>query len=266
MEPCDEILPGFSVEAFLADHPHWDPETKRGYRNCLNKLRTFSQERGALDRTILQQWRQALDQTYQARSVYFHMVVANQYFRWCHRPDLVQSNGQGVYQAAELPRLSREEYLTLLRTARRRQQRRTYLLVKLFVLTGLPLQYLEQVTVELLQQDHGAISCQTKEQTFVCPAVFRQELLDYSAARQLTQGPIFVTRSGRLINRSHLCRDLQELCRQAGIPEEKGNPRCLRTLYRDTRADIEETLNKIGKNMYEQLLAGEQQLIAWSGD
>lgn len=172
-----------------------------------------------------------------------------------------QTTGEETVQ----PCLSREEYLTLLCTARRRRQHRTYLLVKLFAVTGLPVQCLDQVTVELLRMERGTILRQDKEQAFDCPAVFRQELLDYSTARKLSDGPVFVTRSGHLINRSHLCRDLQELCRQAGIPEEKGNPRCLRILYRETRADIEKTLDQIGKIMYDQLLAGEQQFIAWSG-
>lgn len=266
MAQRDEILPGFPIETFLASHPDWSRETRRSYRNCLQRLLAFSRQHGPLDSAAVQQWRQALESTYQDRSVHFHLVVANQYFRWCGRPDLVQSSQRVRPQADGTPRLSREEYLVLLRTARAQHKHRSYLLVKLFVLTGIPLQCLEQITVELVRADHGEIIWQNTAEPFVCPAVLRQELLDYSAANGLTRGPIFVTNRGHLIDRSNLCRSLQELCRQAGVPEEKGSPRCLRALYRETRGDIEQTLVHIGKNMYDQLLAGEQRFIAWSGD
>lgn len=169
-------------------------------------------------------------------------------------------------RAGTMPQLTRDEYLALLRVARAQQQHQVYLLIKLFVLTGVPLQCLDQITVELVLDDHSRIYCQNREQPFSCPEGFRQELLDYIAEKNLVKGPVFVTRNGRLIDRSNLCRKLQELCRQAGVPEEKGNPRCLRALYRETKADIEQTMAQICENMYEKLISGEQRFVAWTGE
>ena len=129
----------------------------------------------------------------------------------------------------------RQEYLRLLRAARAQGQRQLYLLVKLFALTGLPLQCLGQVTAAVVRAGGGELSCRGQPFTLCLPDSLQRELLAYMEEQRTGSGPLFVSRSGRVVNRSHLCRSIQELCRTAGVPEEKGSPRCLRALWRSTQ-------------------------------
>ena len=77
-------------------------------------------------------------------------------------------------------------------------------------------------------------------------------------------GPLFVSRSGRVVNRSHLCRSIQELCRTAGVPEEKGSPRCLRALWRSTQDRLHADMEQQIRNIYSLLLQAEEETAGWS--
>ena len=67
----------------------------------------------------------------------------------------------------------------------------------------------------------------------------------------LAAGPVFISSRGRTINRSNLCRSIQELCRDAGVDEAKGNPRALRSLYQATQADIQARMELVLRQAYD---------------
>ena len=195
------------------------------------------------------------------------LAAANNYFRWCGRPDLVQTQQRRLDRDDQAPpALTRVEYLKLLRTARTQGRYRIYLLVKLFATTDLPLQCLDQVTVELVRQGRGSLNYRGSPVEFVCPAGLQKELLEYMELNGVYRGPVFVTRSGQPIDRSNLFRCMQELCRAAGVPEEKGNPRCLRNLYKATQQEIRDRLSALQQQMYDQLLDVEQEAVGWPVD
>ena len=77
---------------------------------------------------------------------------------------------------------------------------------------------------------------------------------------------MFVSRNGRPLSRVNVFRNLQEICQAAGVPEEKGNPRSLRNLYKDTQKQIDERLAIMKDEMYDHLLEIEQVSIAWPVD
>ena len=86
-------------------------------------------------------------------------------------------------------------------------------------------------------------------------------MLAYIWHNEIAYGPVFITRRGNPLNRSAIFRSIQEICRAAGIPEEKGNPGSLRRLYKDTWEDIRGRLADLQWQMYDQMLAMEQEAI-----
>ena len=265
MERNEEILKGFSIPAFLNDEKNssWNPDTRRGYGICLQNLLEFSARHGPPDRENLKLWRQELQSNYSWRSVNRYLAAANNYFRWCDRLDLIQEHCRPETPEEPAAPLTRAEYLKLMGTARRQGQQRIYLLTKLFVTTGIPVQCLDQVTAELVRKKDGTINHHGNKEPFYCPEVLRKELLEYMALQGIYRGPVFITRSGHPLDRSNLCRSLQELCRQAGVPESKGNPRSLRGLYKETQTEIRETVERLQRKIYDQLLETEQMTIGW---
>ena len=260
-------MQGYPIEEFLQQETarRRSSETVQLYRSCLYGLRDWMARHGPVSAQSLDGWRQSLVRRgLQPRTVNLHLAAANGYLRWCGRPDLLLRHVQAP--AAEGPQLTRPEYLRLLRTARRKGWRRLYLLVKLFATTGVPLQCLDQVTAELVRQGRGTLNYRGSPVPFRCPPALRQELLDYMAETGIYRGPVFITRTGQVWNRSNIFRRMQELCLRAGVPEEKANPRCLRNLYKATQQLVEDQLAVLRQQMYDQMLEMEQEAIGWPAD
>lgn len=185
----------------------------------------------------------------------------NEGFCWVSGPDAAQQ--ETTVRTGLSPGLTREEYLRLLRAARDKGQERTYLLIKLFATTGIPVQCLDQVTAELIRDGQGELRRHKMKIHFFCPEVLRQELLNYMANHGIYEGPVFITRNGQALNRSNLFRNIQALCQPAGIAAEKCNPRCLRGLYQETCIQIRQQVAELSAQLYAQLLEEEQKAIGW---
>ena len=74
---------------------------------------------------------------------------------------------------------------------------------------------------------------------------------------------MFVTRNGRPMYRTAVFDSIQRLSRDACVPEEKCNPRCLRRLWQATRADLAENVRWLVEQTHERLLEQEQRAIGW---
>ena len=261
MPPKGEILPGWPVEAFLRQGA-WGAATSETYRRALQELHTYLQSAGPPGRDTLAAWQRHLqEQGYRPRSINTRVSAANNYFRWCGRYDLAMRHS--APGKTETPQLTRSEYLRLLRTARRKGEHRLYLLVKLFVTTGLPLQCLPQVTAELVRQGGGMLRLRSGTTPLRIPPCLQGELLAYLQGCGIAAGPVFVSSRGHTIGRSDLCRSMQELCRSAGVDEAKGNPRALRSLYQATQAGIQAQMELLQRQAYDQLLQAEQTTAGW---
>lgn len=175
----------------------------------------------------------------------------------------VPADGAALLRQGCQLELTRSEYLRLLSTARALRQERVYLLIKLFTSTGLPVHELEQVTVEAAGE--GVLLLPGEAMPQRLPDCLRRELLDYARRQGISSGPIFVTRTGRPCGRAGVSVSIRRLCRDAQVPPEKGNPRCLRKLYYTTRAEIEATVAQLVEQTHERLLEAEQAAVGWGG-
>lgn len=260
----NEILAGYPIEEFLADHEDraWNRETLACYSRFLKEIKKYFETHGPLDEESLKRWQEDLhEKDYKERSINTRIAVLNNYLRWCGRYDLVMKHIHACKR--DEPVLTRGEYLLLLRTARHMDQHRLYLIIKLFAITGVPVHCLKQVTVELVQQGEGAIHGRGNDLPFECPEGFRQELLAYCKESHIYTGPIFVTRNGQTVSRSNLCRSLQRLSQEAGIREDKVSPRSLRNLCKVAREDIYANIDQMMKQAYAQLLETEDTVVGW---
>ena len=59
----------------------------------------------------------------------------------------------------------------------------------------------------------------------------RQKLLDYARQQGIASGVIFVTRSGKPVDRINIWRDMKNISSKAGINPEKVTPHNLRHLF-----------------------------------
>lgn len=244
-------------------------ETVRTYRRSLLAFYQALPEDKRLAADTLAQWSAALlKQGYKPRTVNVHVSSVN---------GLLNFLGLRGYQLAHpfvppkedaAPELSRAEYLRLLSAARELGKEQTYLIIKVLACTGLPLEDIPRLTTAAAAAGHMVTTANGARRIVRFPVCLREELLHYIQRTGTPTGPVFITRTGKPVNRTVVTGSIQRLARDARVAPEKCTPRCLRKLYQATRAGLEANLALLIEQAHERLLDTEQLTIGWeeSGD
>lgn len=234
------------------------------YRRKLRRLlRDLPEDGKAIGQDTLQWWREKLaEDGCTAAAINQFMIAANGYLEY------VGARGFQVIDKLEAhnelqPELTRSEYLRLLSAARLLRRERVYLLVKVFGNSDLPVQELEHLTVGAAQKGMLSVRYNYSTEIIRFPHGVCRELLAYAEREAIRSGPIFLTRSGKPIDRSNVTVAIRRLSGAAQVPEEKCNPRCLRKLYQTTRADIERNVALLVEQAQDRLLEDEQLAVGW---
>lgn len=221
------------------------PDDKRIYRNTLANFRE-----------------KMLADGYAPRTANLFISAANSLFRYLGLKEY-QLDNQIRPQNENLPEISRSEYLRLLRTARVKGRECEYLLIKLFASTGITIMEISKVTVEAVESGRIETLPSNNKQILRLPQCLQAELLDYAARNGIYRGPLFLSRGGKLMGRSNITQKIHRLCAVSGVPEEKGNPRCLKKLYQTTRAAIEANFDLLVEQAMERQMEVEQETVGW---
>lgn len=240
-------------------------ETLKYYRRALEKLYEYLPAGKGIQKNTLAQWRENLFQEgYSIQTVNSSMTAANGLLNFFGRRDL-QRPEHVRQENSPQPELSRAEYLQMLRTAKWLGRERVYLWIKLFACIDLPLQELPRVTVEAVSAGRVALESDGTPQVLRIPAQLQAELLDFARRIGVASGPVFIRKSGEPVSRTNVSSSIHNLCEAAGVPSEKGNPRCLRRLYQSTREGIRESINleAVVDQLYDRLIETEQQAVGW---
>ena len=236
------------------------PDTQKNYQVKLLQLYQYLPEDKRIRADTLTQWRDALvDAGYAPSTVNVCTAAANGLVIHCgHREFQVEKPLKA--SSAVQPELTRSEYLRLLSTARILGKEQEYLLIKVFGSTGLTVRDLPKLTVAAVQDGKLRLS----SSVMYIPDCLRKELLVYIQREGLTSGPVFVTRAGTPFKRTSISSMIQRLSRDAQVPGDKVNPRCLKKLYQTTQASIHANVSLLVAQAYDRLLEAEQLAIGWN--
>ena len=238
-------------------------ETIQVYRPKLEAFYHFLPEDKRVAADTLELWRAALlREGYSPGTANTHVSAANGLLAYLGRRDL-QLIGQLDTEEEIQPELSRTEYLRLLATARNLGRERTYLMVKVFALTGIRVSELNRVTVRAVEEGRVLTACDGRAQYVLIPACLRKELTVYLRRVGITAGPVFVTRSGRPMRRTQVSGEIRTLCRDARVDGDKSSPRCLRRLYQVTQERIRDSVQILAEQANERMLEEEQLTVGW---
>lgn len=238
--------------------------TLDSYRRKIGRLyQTLPEDDKSIRRDTLPWWREKLaEEGCSAAGINQFVIVVNGYLGYMGARDLQVTDR---LESAEEPQLelTRSEYLRLLSAARVLGREQAYLLVKVFGNSDLPVQELSRLTVEAARAGMIGISRRCSKEIIRFPDAVCRELLDYAGRQGIRSGPIFLTRAGKLIDRTYAAQSIRRLCPAAQVPEEKGNPRCLRKMYQATREGIERNVALLVERAQERLLEEEQLTVGW---
>lgn len=235
--------------------------TLEAYRHSIFSLYRTLPEDKLIHGDTLVQWQAAMvEQGYSPRTINARLSAVNGLMSFLGRRDLQLPVPLNV-EPEEQPELTRAEYLRLLSTARTLGKERLYLLVKVFGSTGLPLRELPSLTREAVWADQVLLPGQGR---LHIPQGLRLELLSFGDREGIAAGPLFRGRSGAPIRRTTVTESMKQLCRDAGVPQEKANPRCLRRLWQSTQSAIRARVDLLVEQTFDQLWETEQLEVGWT--
>lgn len=99
---------------------------------------------------------------------------------------------------------------------------------------GLRVSEIKYVTVEAVKSGLATIDCKGKIRQVFLPKALCQMLKAYIKERKIKSGSVFVTRTGKPLNRSNIWKMMSALCEAAKVSKEKVFPHNLRHLFART--------------------------------
>ena len=201
----------------------------------------------APDKESCLRYKQHLLDRYQRTSVNSMLASMNAFFRFAGWQELFLRQvriQKKAYCSAE-KELSKEEYRRLITAARSRGDSRLELLLQTICSTGIRVSELRTITVEAVKRGEALVSCKAKTRPVFLVSGLQKKLLRYAKQLGIRGGCIFITGTGKPLDRSNIWRMMKSLCADARVSPEKVFPHNLRHLFARTFYALEKDIAKL---------------------
>ena len=216
------------------------------YLHDVEAFRKWLGQKETTKQAVLE-YKRKLIETHSPASVNSMLSSLNMFFKYSGKTDLqvkllkIQRN---IFMDRE-KELSKAEYEKLLRAAKNKNNERLYLLMQTICSTGIRVSELRFITVEAIMHKEAQINCKGKHRRVLLPQKLCKILSKYVKERKIQSGSIFVTKSGKPLDRSNICHDMKKLCDDAGVLASKVFPHNLRHLFARTYYSLEKDIVRL---------------------
>lgn len=220
--------------------------TIQKYLRDVRAFRTYARNSFAGKEAVLH-WKEHLGQSYRPRSANSMLASLNHFFSWMRWEELrVRSFRiqKEIYEREERE-LTRREYERLLRETRRKKDRRMEILLQTLGATGIRISELPFITVQAAKRGWAEVRCKGKQRQVFLPGSLCRALCRYGKERRIFSGPLFVTRTGKPLDRSNVWREMKKLCEHFGVNPKKVFPHNLRHLFAKVFYEMEKDIVKL---------------------
>ena len=141
--------------------------------------------------------------------------------------------------------LTKAEYERLLTASKRKNNERLYYLMQTICSSGIRVSELSSITVEAVKNQRANINCKGKMRVVILPRELCKMLINYAKRQKITSGAVFVTRTGKPLDRSTIWKMMKALCESAGVDKSKVFPHNLRHLFARTYYSIQKDIVRL---------------------
>lgn len=222
--------------------------TRRQYRRDIMLFLDFAEETAvcrnsqnrdieeatlAMDKEIVLQYKQQLIERQQPASVNVKLAALNGFFTFVGCPELRTKllRVQRKVYCSRKKELTKQEYLQLLETAKRERDERLALLLQTICGTGIRVSELQFITAEAVESGEAVIRLKGKTRVILLTGKLKKILKAYLKQKRIASGPVFVTRTGRPLDRSNIWKMMKRICKKAKVDTGKVFPHNLRHLF-----------------------------------
>ena len=226
------ILKSFQAELIKQERA---PATIEKYMHDIRTFYSWLGNREVTPETV-HEWKKSLTERFSPGTVNGKLAALNALFTFtgwtdCRARSLKLQRRAFRDDAREL---TRDEFYRLVATAERLDKERLALLLEAIGSTGVRVSEVKYFTVEAARRGVTEIALKGKIRTILLPGKLCRKLLKYARKQKIASGEIFLTRSGKPINRKQIWADMKALCKQAGVEPGKVFPHNLRHLFAQT--------------------------------
>ena len=227
----ERTVDGFRRELLRREYSHGTAES------YVRSIRAFARwSGGAVDRGLVLTWKAQLTAQYAPATVNAMLAGINRFFAFMGWPECKVKAlrlQRRSFREAERE-LDREEYRTLVRTARTLGRERLALVMETICATGIRVGEVPYITVEALRRGKAVVALKGKVRTILLPEKLCKKLLKYAKRQKITSGEVFLTGGGKRLSRVQIWAEMKRLCRAAGVAAGKVFPHNLRHLFART--------------------------------
>ena len=183
-----------------------------------------------LTKEKLVQYRSYLSNKYKPSTVNVAVAAFNQYAVYMGKDwKLHPVRTQRKIFTDESKLLTKEEYIRLISACQKNE--RLSLLLQTVCATGIRISELKYIRAEVLNHKKICVTCKGKTREILLPDQLIKKLKQYCYNKKIKQGEIFITSSGKPIDRSNIWRSIKRLCNAANVAQSKAFPHNLRHLF-----------------------------------
>lgn len=199
------------------------PATIEKYNRDMNKLFTYLQGRELTQSTMDAYVTWLQEQGFKASSIQSYLSITSVFCEIMHwegiriptvNPDRTVHNTTDDY-------LTAEEYRRLVWTAIGKSNLRLAMLIQTVSNTDLRMSEMQYLTVQALNDGFVEVPRGGNTLRILLPQGLLEGLKDYTVHSGIWKGPVFLTASGKPVDRTNIWREIKALCRDAGVEERK---------------------------------------------
>lgn len=206
--------------------------TIKKYFYYLNLFRKYADGK-PVSKELVIVWKDTLREQFSPVTANSALAALNGFFKWFGWEDctvrLIKVKHRMFCSGQR--ELSREEYIRLVNVARGEGNERLSLLLQTVCSTGIRISELSFITVNAVNKQVAEVDCKGKVRTVFLTNGLCRLLKAYARKRNIISGMIFVTRSGKPMDRSNIWREMKQISRKAGVNPDKVFPHNLRHLF-----------------------------------
>lgn len=216
------------------------------YKRELFSLQMFFDD-SSLNKDSLLGYKTIITKQYKPSTCNVSISAINCFLKYINRQDLFLKPlkiQKTIFEPAE-KELTKKDYNKLIKAALINGDERTALAIQTICATGIRVSELKYITTESLKNGQAHVYNKGKNRVIFIPKSLIQMLKKYVINHNIASGPIFVTRSGKCLDRSNLWKSMKQLCVTAGVKSSKVYPHNLRHLFARTYYQHQKDISRL---------------------
>lgn len=205
-------------------------------KKYVTDIRTFFEylnENLKVDKNVLLQYKEWLIQRYAINSINSMLAALNQFLKFLNVGKLkmkrIKVQKQPFLQ--DQKELTEKECRKLIAAAMAEGKEQLALCIETIACTGIRISEIKYFTVKSVKSGKIEIYNKGKYRRIFLPKILQKKLLSYCRNNKIIGGWIFVTKNGKLKDRSNIWREMKQLKEKAGVAESKIFPHNFRHLF-----------------------------------